>query len=249
MASSDLDIEQLAAYLHLTPQQVTKLADRGQLPGRKISGQWRFSEAEVHVWLEQRIGTSGDADELAQVQRVVDRWSDGHSDHIRLAELLQTSAIEIPLQARTKGSVIRRIVGLAEQTGLLWDAPRMIEVVQAREELHPTALDSGVALLHPRRPQSSILAEPLLALGVTSQPLPFGNQNGLMTDVYFLICSTDDRVHLQVLAKLSRLITGTKFLSELRLVVNAAEAHALLAQFEDELDNAGEEALPGKANR
>ena len=249
MASSDLDIDQLASYLHLTPQQVIKLAEREQLPGRKISGQWRFSEAEVHVWLENRIGASGDQDELAQVQRVVDRWSDGHSDHIRLADLLQTSAIEIPLQARTNGSVIRRIVGLAEQTGLLWDAPRMIEAVQAREELHPTALDCGVALLHPRRPQSSILAEPLLALGVTSQPLPFGNQNGLKTDVFFLICSTDDKVHLQVLAKLSRLITATKFLEELRSAVNAPEAHALLAQFEDELDNASEAAMPGKANR
>jgi len=249
MASSDLDIEQLAAYLHLTPQQVTKLAEREQLPGRKISGQWRFSEAEVHVWLEQRIGASGDADELAHVQRVVDRWSDGHSDFIRLGELLQPSAIEIPLQARTNGSVIRRIVGLAEQTGLLWDAPRMVETVQAREELHPTALDNGVALLHPRRPQSSILAEPLLALGITSQPLPFGNQNGLMTDVFFLICSTDDKVHLQVLAKLSRLLSNTKFLSELRQASSASEAHSLLTQFEEELDISGEAALPGKANR
>ncbi len=249
MASSDLDIEQLAAYLHLTPQQVTKLAEREQLPGRKISGQWRFSEAEVHVWLEQRIGASGDADDLAQVQRVVDRWSDGHSDFIRLGELLQPSAIEIPLQARTNGSVIRRIVGLAEQTGMLWDAPRMVEAVQAREELHPTALDNGVALLHPRRPQSSILAEPLLALGITSQPLPFGNQNGLMTDVFFLICSTDDKVHLQVLAKLSRLLSNTKFLVELRQASSPLEAHSLLTQFEEELDSSGEEALPGKANR
>ncbi len=249
MASSDLDIEQLAAYLHLTPQQVVKLAEREQLPGRKISGQWRFAEAEVHVWLEKRIGASGDADELAQVQRVVDRWSDGHSDFIRLGELLQPNAIEIPLQARTNGSVIRRIVGIAEQTGLLWDAQRMIEAVQAREELHPTALDNGVALLHPRRPQSSILAEPLLALGVTSQPLPFGNQNGLKTDVFFLICSTDDKVHLQVLAKLSRLISSTRFLSELREAESPMEAHQLLVQFEEELDSAGETALPGKAGR
>jgi nitrogen PTS system EIIA component len=248
MASSDLDVDQLAAYLHLTPQQVIKLADRGQLPGRKISGLWRFSEAEVHLWLESRIGASGDAVELAQVQRVVDRWSDGHSDSIRLSELLDRSAIEIPLQARTGGSVIRRIVWLAEQTGLLWDAAKMVEAVQAREELHPTALDNGVALLHPRRPQTSILSEPLLALGVTSQPVAFGNKSGHMTDIFFLICSTDDKVHLQVLAKLSRLMSGTKFLSELRLTTSPAEAQQLLEQFEEELDNA-EDSIASKANR
>lgn len=248
MASSDLDVDQLAAYLHLTPQQVTKLAERGQLPGRKIAGGWRFSEAEVHTWLEQRIGASGDAVELAQVQKVVDRWSEGHSDVVRLSDLLDASAIEIPLHARTSSSIIRRVVWLAEQTGLLWDAAKMVEAVQAREELHPTALDCGVALLHPRRPQLSILAEPLLALGVTSQAVPFGNHNGNMTDVFFLICSTNDKVHLQVLAKLSRLISGTKFLLDLRGASSAAEAQQLLEQYEDELDNA-EESLPGKSSR
>jgi nitrogen PTS system EIIA component len=248
MASNDLDVDQLAAYLHLTPQQITRLAERSQLPGRKIAGAWRFSEAEVHTWLEQRIGASGDALELAQVQKVVDRWSDSRSDTVCLSVLLDPSAIEIPLHARTSGSIIRRVVWLAEQTGMLWDAAKMVEAVQAREELHPTALDCGVALLHPRRPQTSILSEPLLALGVTSQAVPFGNQSGNLTDVFFLICSTDDKVHLQVLAKLSRLISGTKFLSELRSATTASEAHQLFVQFEEDLDSA-EEPVPGKGSR
>lgn len=240
MASSDLDLEQLAAYLHLTPAQVMRMADRGQLPGRKISGQWRFSEAEIHSWLEQRIGASGDPEKLAQVQQVVDRWSDGHSDFVRLSQLLPLAAIEIPLQARTNSSVIRRMVALCEATGMLWEPSRMIEAVQAREELHPTALDCGVALLHPRRPQTSILSEPILALGISSQPLPFGNQSGHLTDVFFLICSTNDKVHLQVLAKLSRLLASTKFLSEIRQIESASEAHQLFTRCEDEIDAAEE---------
>jgi nitrogen PTS system EIIA component len=235
MASNDLDVEELAAYLHLTPQQVRRLADRDQLPGRKIGGQWRFSEAEVHTWLEERIGAS-DIDELFKVQQVVDRWSDRKSDAGELADLLHVEAIEIPLAARTRSSVVRRMCTLAEQTGILWDATKMAEAVTAREELHPTALDNGVALLHPRRPQVSILAEPMLALGVSSQPLPFGNQSGHLTDVFFLICSTDDRVHLQVLAKVSRLLSGTDFLKELRTCGSPRDAHALVAKHEQTLD-------------
>jgi PTS system nitrogen regulatory IIA component len=237
MAAKDLDVDQLAAYLHLTPQQVRRLADRDQLPGRRIGGQWRFSEAEVHAWLEQRIGASN-LEELSRVQQVVDRWSDANSSSVELGHLLHPEAIEIPLAARTRGSVIRNICKLAEKTGLLWDATRMNEAVMAREELHPTALDNGVALLHPRRPQTSILSEPLLALGVTSQPLPFGNEEGHLTDVFFLICSTDDRVHLQVLAKLSRLLSGTDFLTQLRTCGSAKEAHALVVHFEQELEPA-----------
>lgn len=235
MTAKDLDVDQLAAYLHLTPTQVRRLADRDQLPGRRIGGQWRFSEAEVHNWLEQRIGASN-IEELSQVQKVVNRWSDANSSSVELGQLLQLEAIEIPLAARTRGSVIRNICKLAERTGLLWDSARMIEAVLAREELHPTALDNGVALLHPRRPQTSILSEPLLALGVTSQPLPFGNVSGHLTDVFFLICSTDDRVHLQVLAKLSRLLSGTDFLPQLRSCSSAKDAHALVVHFEAELE-------------
>lgn len=237
MAAKDLDVDQLAAYLHLTPPQVRRLADRDQLPGRKISGEWRFSEAEVHNWLEQRIGASN-IDELSRVQQDVDRWSDANSNSVELGRLLREEAIEIPLAARTRGSVIRNICKLAAGTGQLWDAGRMSEAVMAREELHPTALDNGVALLHPRRPQASLLAEPLLALGVTSQPLPFGNESGHLTDVFFLICSTDDRVHLQVLAKLSRLLSGTDFLTQLRSCTTTKEALALVIHFEAELEPA-----------
>jgi nitrogen PTS system EIIA component len=231
--SQDLDVNELAAYL--TPAQVRRLADRDQLPGRKIGGEWRFSEAEVHVWLEQRIGASS-KEELDQMQRVVDRWSDRTSDAGELAQLLHPDAIEIPLSARTRGAVIRRMCFLAERTGLLWDAAKMAEAVQAREELHTTALDNGVALLHPRRPQATILAEPLLALGVSSQPMPFGNESGNLTDVFFLICSTDDRVHLQVLAKISRLLTSTEFLVQLRACECTKAAYDLLVQHESSLD-------------
>lgn len=244
MADGHLDVEELAAYLHVGPQQVIKLAERGELPGRKVGGTWRFAEGEVHAWLERRIGASG-SEELQKVQAVVDRWSDSHSGVIRLIDLLPPEAIEFPLAARTPRAVIRRMCELAQNTGLLWDVPKMAEAVQAREELHPTALDCGVSLLHPRRPQSSILGGPLLALGVLTSGLPFGNRGGHLTDVFFLICSTDDRVHLQVLAKLSRLLTSTNFLSEIHSVSSVSEAHQLLDRCEQELDISDSQAVAG----
>lgn len=240
MASKDLDVDELAAYLHLTPPQVRRLADRGQLPGRRISGAWRFSEAEVHAWLEERIGAS-DMDQLTRVQEVVDRWSETSGASAQLGELLRVETTEIPLAARTRSSVIRRMCNLVAKTGLLWDADRMIEAVMAREDLHPTALDEGVALLHPRRPQSSILAEPVLALGISSQPLPFGNKSGHLTDVFFLICSTDDRLHLQALAKISRMISGTEFLENLRECESSRDAYNLVVRYEEQIDHPEEE--------
>lgn len=234
MASRDFDVDSLAAYLHLSPQQVARMADRGKLPGRKISGQWRFAEAEIHHWLEDRIGLS-DEEELVQVESVLDRHRGERAEVVSLAKMLPLNAIAVPLQARTRGSVIGEMAQLAAQTGLLWDPERMAEAVREREGLHPTALDIGVALLHPRRPMPAILAEPFLALGRTYQGVPFGGAHGGLTDLFFLILSTDDRGHLRTLARLSRLLSDSTTLEGLRCCESPASTLDWIALREAEL--------------
>ncbi len=234
MAPKDFDIDTLAAYLHLTPQQVMRMADRDRLPGRKIAGAWRFSEAEIHHWLEEQIGLSDDG-ELLKVENVLDRHVGGGVEKITISDLLPIEAIAVPLQARTRGSVIQKMADLAAQTGLLWDPDKMVQVLRDRENLHPTALDIGVALLHPRRPMTNILGEPLLALGRTYQGIPFGGASGGMTDIYFLICSTDDRGHLRTLARLSRLLSDTSFLEGIRQADDAVATREWIVQREAEL--------------
>ena len=234
MAHQDFDIGSLAAYLHLAPQQVSRLADRGKLPGRKVSGQWRFTRAEIHHWLERRIGLS-DEDELVEVEDVLERSAGARQpQEICIAELLPPEAIAVPLPARTRNSVITRMVELAANTGWLWDPPKMVEAVRAREDMHPTALESGVALLHPRRPMSRILSQPLLALGKTSTGIPFGGA-APTTDVFFLVCSVEDRGHLRVLARLSRVLTSPGFLDALREAPDAQTARQLIVEAEGKL--------------
>ncbi|HEY2894975.1 MAG TPA: PTS sugar transporter subunit IIA, partial [Pirellulales bacterium] len=77
---------------------------------------------------------------------------------------------------------------------------------------------------------------PFLALGRTDRGIPFASRRGFLTDVFFLICSTDDRGHLRTLARLSRLLALPTFLPELRGAQNAIEVQQVIA--------AGEGALP-----
>jgi PTS system nitrogen regulatory IIA component len=233
MSHEDFDINGLATYLHLTRDQVTKLAERGKLPGRRVSGQWKFPRAEVHHWWEDRIGTSGDA-ELAQVETVLRRTGQQVDEHISLAEMLPIESIAIPLLARTRNSAITAMVNLAENSGKLWDTAKMVEAVRARENVHPTALDNGVALLHSRRPLTAILAEPILALGIAPQGIPFGGSR-TVTDIFFLICSTEDRGHLRTLARISRLISDDTFLARLRGTTDAVDVPPLFVEFEARL--------------
>lgn len=234
MVHHDFDIETLADYLHLAAAQVQRMVDRGKLPGRKVAGQWRFSQADIHHWLEDRIGASDD-EELAQVEGSLRRAHGVSGDSpLLIAEFLPVEAIALPLAARTRGSVLSEMVDLAVQTGWLWDAGSMLEAVRLRESLHPTALDNGVALLHPRRPLPSILAQPFLAFGRTSQGVPFGHPRGTLTDLFFLICSTDDRTHLRVLARLSRIVANAELLEGLRHVESPPEVRERIRRLERE---------------
>ena len=234
MPYGDFDLSSLARYLHLDPQKVAKLAERGKLPGRKVAGEWRFAKPDIHHWLERRIGLSDEV-ELVQVESVLQRSAPPENQHeICIAEMLPVEAIAVPLAARTRSSVIDAMVELAAQTGWLWDAKEMAEAVKAREDMQPTALENGVALLHPRRPMPKILGQPFLALGCTSSGIPFGGSAPL-TDVFFLICSTEDRGHLRTLARLSRILTAPGFLNALHQAENAEEACRLIVETEEKL--------------
>jgi len=233
MSHEDFDLEGLSRYLHLTPAQVQRMADRGHVPGRKIGGQWRFSPADIHHWLEDRIGAS-DEDQLVAVEDVLKRQDEGSEQHT-LDSMLPLDAIDPLLPAKTRGAVIDAMAKLAARTGLLWDPEKMAEAVRARETLHPTALDNGVALLHPRRPMASILAEPFLALAKTPGGIPFGGAHGALTDVFFLVCSVSDAGHLRTLARLSRLLSVDGFLSQLRDAQANYEMKDLVRTFESQL--------------
>lgn len=236
MAEGDFDLDQLAAYLHIGPAQVQRLVERGKLPGRRVGGQWRFSPGEIHHWLEERIGISSD-EELAQMEGQLRRDRSGvERAAVSVAQLLPLEAIAVPLAARTKSSVITSMCELAARTGWLWEPAKMAEAVRAREELASTALECGVALLHPRRPQPNLLDRPFLALGRTEGGIPFGAPGGGLTDIFVLILSREERGHLQALARLSRLVGDAELLQAIRQARSAAEVHDLIAARETALD-------------
>ena len=120
MAEADFDIEGLARYLHITPQQVDRLASRGQVPGRRVAGKWRFSQAEIHHWMEERMGLLEDL-ELVHVEGALARADNLPEDYVTLASMLHLPSIEVELKGRTKNSVINEMTQLAAASGVLWD--------------------------------------------------------------------------------------------------------------------------------
>lgn len=60
-----MTVAEVAAFLRLAESTVYKLAQDGELPGRKIGGTWRFSRKGLEDWLVQPAA-SGEPDERRQ---------------------------------------------------------------------------------------------------------------------------------------------------------------------------------------
>jgi PTS system nitrogen regulatory IIA component len=231
MGNEMMDLEQLATYLQRDVREVSKLANRGRLPGRKVAGQWRFARAEINHWIETQLPGYSE-EELSALETAGAR--DADSD-VLVSELLSPASVAVPLAASTRASVLKELVSLAEQSWQVYDPAAILEAIRQREEMASTALESGVAIPHPRRPLPAALGESVMAYGRTASGIPFGAPHGGLTDIFFLVCCRDDRTHLRVLARLSRLLLRQGFVDELRATEAAADTWQLIADAEREL--------------
>jgi PTS system nitrogen regulatory IIA component len=231
MGSDMMDLTQLASYLQRDVREVSRMASRGYLPGHKVGGEWRFARAEINHWIETHMHGYDDR-QLTALETAGDRSPEQEP---LVSTLLSQASMAVPLAARTRDSVLRELVHLAEQSWQVYDPDAILEAIRAREELATTALESGVAIPHPRRPLAKALGEAILAYGRTASGVPFGEPSGQLTDIFFLVCCPDERTHLQVLARLSRLFLRPGFLAALRAAEHTAATWEVVAAAEKDL--------------
>jgi PTS system nitrogen regulatory IIA component len=224
MGNEMMDLEQVAIYLQRDQREVSKMATRGYLPAQKIAGQWRFARAEINHWIETQL-PGFDEKQLTALE--TEHAADAEVEPVVTA-LLSPASMAVPFPATTRASVLKELVALAEQSWHVIDPGAVLNAIKQREEMGSTALESGVAIPHPRRPLPGALGESVIAYGRTASGIPFGESNGGLTDVFFLVCCRDDRTHLRVLTRLSRMLLRPHFLDELRAAETVPDTWDLL---------------------
>ncbi len=231
MGNEMMDLEQLARYLQRDLREVTKMASRGYLPGHKVGGEWRFARAEINHWLETQMAEYSE-EQLAALEK---RGPSEEEQEGVVSGLLKVECMAVPLPASTRASVLKELVRLAERTWQVYDPEAILNAIRQREEMSSTALETGVAIPHPRRPLPSALGEALVAYGRTASGIPFGETHGQLTDIFFLVCCRDDKTHLRTLARLSRLLLRPGFLEDLRGAETAEESWQVIDAAERDL--------------
>jgi len=52
MDESAMTVREVAAYLSVAEKTIYRLAQKGELPGFKVAGAWRFQRKDLDLWIE-----------------------------------------------------------------------------------------------------------------------------------------------------------------------------------------------------
>lgn len=231
-----LSEDEVAGYLNLSLEDI-----RGRVKCREIPFQTRgrrvvFDKGEIDEWASQRILKLPEKRlEVYHQQSSLGTAAFLHQSAIMPQMVLPDFAAPA-MRAKTKASVLRELVELADKTGRLNNPKALLESLEAREELCSTGMPGGFAMPHPRTHDSYLFESSFIVVGRSLQPINFGAPDGEPSNLFFLVCCQDDRLHLHTLARLCFMAQKTQLLAELNAasdadsIINAlitAEAQAI----------------------
>ena len=229
MAHDWFTLDELSRQLGRDLREIEKLVNRGRIPGHKRGGVWTFQATEVTQWLEQEMRTFSDP-ELSAIE--TSQASPELNPEIPVTSLMKPETVQVPLEGRTKRSIIEGLVEVAGRTYQIWEPATVLKAVLEREELMSTAFDSGVAIPHPRQTLTEAIGDSVVAFGRTPSPIAFGAANNSLTDMFFLVICRDARTHLHVLARLGRMLQQPGFIDTLRDAPDSESAYQVICDAE-----------------
>lgn len=223
MSHRVFSMQEVTRYLHLTTEEVALLVQQHEIPCEERGGRLVFRRREIDSWASQRI--------LALPQQRLQGYHRASSAQVQelahqraiIPALIRPAGIEPALRSRTKASILRDLVAVAERLELVNDARELLASLEERERLGSTALAGGVALLHPNVHDPYRFGDSFVVVGRAIQAVPFSAPDGTTTDLFFLICCQNDRLHLHVLARLCMMCHHTNLLLSLREAADTGE--------------------------
>ncbi len=223
--SDVLTLKQLAEHLQLSERTIFRLLGRGELPGFKVGGHWRFRRAVVDYWMDLRMGRMSPA----ELREMEEEW---RAPTLSLSDALAVENALLPLPVGSRREITTALIQAVRFPEPV-AADQVLERVWEREDLASTATEDGVAFLHTARWEPRTMRRSdLLAIGRLPTPVDFGALDGGLTDLLFLLLARDTRQHLILLAKAARLCRHPGFLGAVRTAASGSAVVTLVRNTE-----------------
>jgi nitrogen PTS system EIIA component len=144
-----------------------------------------------------------------------------------LIDLLEEKVIKIPLQSVLKQDVIKELIQILKDAGLIKNAQVVFEAVSKRESLGSTGLANGIAVPHAKTPEVKKLT---IAIGIAPRGIDFAALDNQPSRLFFLILAAPDQSgpHIEALAEIASITKSETFC---RTITQAKTAKEVLDIF------------------
>ena len=144
-----------------------------------------------------------------------------------LIDLVTPEVIKIPLVSKDKPDVLRELVQVLKDAGLIEDYDAVLQAVQDREDKQSTGLEQGIAVPHGKTSAVSTLR---FALGIAPEGIDFNSLDGQPTKLFFLLVAAPNQSgpHVEALADVAKLARSTAVCRALANAESAEEVTELL---------------------
>jgi|SRR6185295_11925725 len=150
-----------------------------------------------------------------------------------VVSLISNATIELRLAGRQRDEVLAQLVGrIAEIADRPEDRQTLLRALQEREQLHSTGIGDGVALPHARNALVGLVQKPVIVFGRHDQGIPYGSIDARPAHLFFLLVTTTVTQHLQILARISRLVRDPALRHELMRADKPEKVLALIRDAE-----------------
>jgi PTS system nitrogen regulatory IIA component len=218
----DLKIKDVAELLNVSETTIRRWLTDGKIPAYRIHHQYRFSRNEIEDWMMacklkmQEEGSSlfNEKQIYPPIQEGQESSSRGGMQHFCLYRAVHQGDVLLNISGKTKEDLIRGTTkAIAPKLNV--DAEVLSELLIDREKMMPTALNNGIAVPHTR---DFLRKGPLDMVFVVypKEPIEYGALDGNPVYALFFLFASNDKGHLQLLAKLAHLASNQKALELLR---------------------------------
>lgn len=185
-----MNLDQAASYLRISRATLDRWIRQGLLADAGLRGA-QFDRAVLESWARRRgMQTRCAADERPQTPESL------------LADSLERGAVcQVVGASDSKSAIVAGIEALADLSESA--KAQLTEATLERERLAATALGHGVAIPHPRQPQSDVIHAARVCAVYLDPPVDWAAIDGQPVHTALLVLSPSTPVHLQLLSRIA----------------------------------------------
>jgi PTS system nitrogen regulatory IIA component len=229
-----LTVRDVSELLDVSEKTVYRWVNDRKLPGYRMSGQYRFSRAEVLEWatankINQSLGALQEAENPDQPLPT-------------LPEALQAGGIFYRIGGADVASALRSVIEVVRLPDEV-DREFLFQVLLAREQLASTGIGDGIAIPHARNPIVLHVENPLVSLCFLEQPIDFGALDARPVQALFTLISPTVRAHLHLLSRLSFALRDPEFKAQVMAQAGRDELAMTVRRISTDLPKPREEQI------